>query len=298
MGLCCPKTRQKTDDPFELAEYEHESDAAQYHNIQGLYPSDEEYYREMNAFEEKLLLKDIPFEEYVMCLFRVMGKDLSTEQERKVPSFNTHEETYTSQFGKESVKAFADELLKNYLKNDKIRHKITHNSIIIMSETISEHIKNKGVDRLVVLHMLSIGLLYCKGGNKKKLKFFYELFKIEKDVNITCLHCDSYSIDMFIFSILIVATFGNFEAQKKSGKMKQSMEDDLRNKFCQIHAINGFEKHVFASMLGITDVNKVANDYEITWQKLSDRYVNGDIKFWPFSAPCIRNYISERIDKL
>ena len=143
--------------------------------------------------------------------------------------------------------------------------------------------------------MMSIGFLYCKGENLRKLKFFYELFKMENDVE-PCLRCDSYSIDMFLFSVLIVATIGNFDAQKNAGVLKKQMEEDLQEKFCQIHAINGFEQQVFESLLGIEDVSKI-NEFKITWQKLYERYVKKEIEYWPFSAPCLRKYIRQRIDR-
>ena len=283
---CCPK--KKIYNPFELTE--DSDDSKIYKSDDDLFPSDEEYHKEMNAFEEKFLLQEIPFEDYVICLFKIMGKDLTTEQEKKVPSLNAYEEIYNSPIDTES---FANELLKKFKKEK--GYELTRISIISMGETISNHIKKKGMDRLFVLHMMSIGFLYCKGGDLRKLEFFYELFKIN-DLEPS-LHYDSYSI-MFIFIILIVATLGNFEAQKKTKLLKESMEEDLNEKFCQIPAINGFEKEIFDKLLGISsDDSKKLDEYKITWQELRERYFKKEIKFWPFSACCIRKYIRQRIER-
>ena len=295
MGLCCSSSTKKIYDPFGLVDEDYENDAITFETEDGLYPADEEYYKEMTAFEEKFLLKEIPFEKYVTCLFQIVKKDLPKDQEKRVPSLSKYEETYNSLIENKTLKDFATELLKDFPNQNNLNYNLTHRTIINMGETISAYIKQKGVDRLVLLHMISIGILYCKGGNLRKLKFFYELFKVEKDVK-PCLRCDSYSIDMFIFSILIVATIGNFNAQKESNTLKKTMEEDLHEKFCQIHVINGFEKQIFASLLGINDIDKAPNEYKITWQELYERYVKMEIKFWPFSAPCIRKYIRQRVE--
>jgi hypothetical protein len=293
--VCCSNSKKNIVDPFGLADEGFENELTTYETEEGLFPADEQYYNEMNAFENKLLLKEIPLEKYVTCLFEVIGKkDLKTEQERKVPSLSKYEETYSSLIEDEALKTFATKLLEDYQNQKSFNYNLTHKTIISMGNTISNHIKRKGVDKLVLLHMMSIGFLYCKGENLRKLKFFYELFKVEKDVE-PCLRCDSYSIDMFLFSVLIVATIGNFDAQKNANILKKQMEEDLQEKFCQIHAINGFEQQVFESLLGIEDVS--VNEFKITWQELYERYVKKEIEYWPFSARCLRKYIRQRIDR-
>ena len=291
---CCSNSKKNIFDPFGLADEGFENDSTKYDNEELLFPADQQYYNEMNAFEDILLLKDIPLEKYVICLFEVIGKkDLQTEQEKKVPSFSKYEETYKSLIEPEALTIFTTKLLEDYQNQESRNYKLTYKTIISMGNTISNHIQLKGADKFFLLHMMSIGFLYCKGENLRKLKFFYELFKMEEDVE-PYLRCDSY-IDMFLFSMLIVATIGNFDAQKNANILKKEMEEDLQEKFCQICAINGFEQPVLESLLGIDDVNEI-NEFKITWQKLYERYVKKEIKYWPFSARCLRTYIRQRID--
>ena len=147
------------------------------------------------------------------------------------------------------------------------------------------------------IHLLYLGLLFCKSSNVQKLTLFYCLFSSKKDDLITTSNANSepviktnYFLDLFIKIICIIcgpslAKARNFLNGELKDKEKAEMEEITTLRVCQRTLIT-FNKEIFGQKQ-----NEI-----LSKEQCLNKFKNDGIA-WIFNSSSIRGVMYENIEK-
>ena len=271
----------------------------------------DEFVQLYSQVEDSIFLTRISFEQYKELLFQ-LNNDYKIESEKnklKIVFSIIDDKLYETfiiqlmQIVQPPIQNEDKEKCKGVLKI--IYQQLKDYNLITLKRDL------KGIFRV---WLFSLGLLFCKGREDEKLKFFFDMFKKEKsDSKEEFLVVDSL-LNELLLPLVYISTYSlsslvckeqNFDFEEVHEE-KISDNDELRKKektyislFCNSRT-HGKLKKILHFLISNHDFNDLTDEkvkkieleeVNYNWEDFLKIYSEKEKEFYPFSTYLIRNFI-------